>query len=128
MILLDTCALIWLVADQKHLSFQAKEAIRNNPRRLYVSAISAFEIAIKSSKGKIELPLPAQEWYSEAISFHGIEEINLDSKILIQSVNLQNFHNDPCDRIIISTAMILGLNIITKDKLFSKYKNIRIIW
>ena len=71
MILLDTCALLWLAADQTRLSERAKEQIQNNADQLFVSAISAFEIGIKARKGKLILPMSAARWFEKAIDFHG---------------------------------------------------------
>lgn len=102
--------------------------MRNNPGNLYISSISAFEIAIKTVKGKMELPLPPDEWFREAIRLHGIEEIPITSDIASKSALLPRFHNDPCDRIIIATAMLENMMIITKDENFSKYPDIRVVW
>ncbi len=55
MLLLDTCTLLWLVADQAHLTKKATDSILDNQGLIYVSAISAFEIAIKVKKKKLQL-------------------------------------------------------------------------
>jgi PIN domain nuclease of toxin-antitoxin system len=128
MYLLDTCTLIWLASFQDSLTQKVKSTLRNNPGNLYISSISAFEIAIKTVKGKMELPLPPDEWFREAIRLHGIEEIPITSDIASKSALLPRFHNDPCDRIIIATAMLENMMIITKDENFSKYPDIRVVW
>ncbi len=128
MYLLDTCTLIWLVSMQEALTESVKDILRNNAGNLYVSSISAFEVAIKSVKGKIEFPLPPDEWFREALKFHGIEEVFVSSDIAAKSALLPMHHNDPCDRIIIATAMLKHMSIITKDKTFDKYPGITVIW
>ncbi|HLP46982.1 MAG TPA: type II toxin-antitoxin system VapC family toxin [Candidatus Deferrimicrobium sp.] len=128
MYLLDTCTLIWLVSQQISLTEKVKKILKNNAGNLYISAISAFEIAIKTVKGKIELPLPPDEWFREAIRLHGIEEIPINSEIAGKSALLPGIHNDPCDRIIIATAIHENMIIITKDEHFSKYPGIRVVW
>ena len=128
MYLLDTCALIWLVSQQDSLTEKVKRTLQNNVGNLYISAISAFEIAIKTVKGKIELPLPPDEWFKEAIMFHGIEAIPITSEIACKSALLPRLHDDPCDRIIIATALLENMNIITRDKIFYKYPGATIIW
>ncbi len=128
MILLDTCALLWLASDQKKLSIKAKKEIEKNTRALFVSAISAFEIAIKCRNGKLELPLSPLEWFSEAADFHGIREIPITSNIAISSVLLPPLHNDPCDRIIIATAQLNAMKILTCDPLISRYKQADVVW
>lgn len=128
MILLDTCTLLWLASDQKKLSSKAKKEIEKNARALFVSAITAFEIAIKCRNGKLELPLPTLDWFTEAIDFHGIREIPVTSSIAVSSVQLPPLHNDPCDRIIIATSQLNAMKIVTCDKLISQYENAEIIW
>jgi PIN domain nuclease of toxin-antitoxin system len=128
MYLFDTCTLIWLVSQQASLTEKVKRILQNNAGNLYISSISAFEIAIKSVKGKIELPLPPDEWFKEAVRLHGIKEIPITSDIASKSALLPRFHNDPCDRIIIATAILENMTIITKDESFSEYPDIRIIW
>ena len=128
MILLDTCALLWLVGDQDKLSSKAKKEIEKNSQALFVSAISAFEIAIKCRNGKLELPLPPMDWFTESLDFHGIREIPITSSISISSVQLPPLHNDPCDRIIIATSQMNAMKIITCDKLISKYKQAKVVW
>jgi PIN domain nuclease of toxin-antitoxin system len=128
MILLDTCTLLWLVSDQDSLSQNAKKIIVKNASTLFVSAISGFEIAIKNRNRQYDLPLPAMEFYTNALEFHGIHEIPITGKIVIQSVLLPQLHNDPCDRIIIATSMMNSLKILTCDSLISKYKQADVVW
>ena len=128
MLLLDTCSLLWLASDDDALSVKAKKAIMDNAGALFVSSISAFEIAIKSHGGKIHLPLPAGEWFTEALDFHGIREIPITGMIAALSVQLPQLHDDPCDRIIIATAQIHKMKICTCDRLIKKYKQAEVVW
>jgi PIN domain nuclease of toxin-antitoxin system len=54
MYLLDTCVLLWLAADQHSLSEKVIEILSSHPSGLFISAISAFEIGVKSAKGKLD--------------------------------------------------------------------------
>ena len=128
MILLDTCTLLWLASDQKKMSPKAKKEIEKNAQSLFVSAITAFEIAIKCRNGKLELPLPPLDWFTEAVDFHGIREIPVTSSIAVSSVQLPPLHSDPCDRIIIATSQLNAMKIVTCDKLISQYENAEVIW
>ena len=113
MILLDTCALLWLTSDQEKFSAKAKETIKKNADALFVSSITAFEIAIKYRNGQLALKFPVLEWFSEALNFHGIKEVEVTGSIAISSVLLPQLHSDPCDRIIIATAQLNALKILT---------------
>ena len=72
--------------------------------------------------------MPPEKWFKEATRLHGIEEIPITSDVACKSALLPRYHNDPCDRIIIATAILANMVIITKDENFSKYPDIKIIW
>ena len=128
MVLLDTCSLLWLVADQDKLSDVAKAYISKHEGMIYVSAISAFEIAIKVEKKKLFLPKETEDWFYSALALHGLTEIPLTSTCLITSAQLPTYHYDPADRIIIATAKEKRLTIITPDEHIKKYLDISVIW
>ena len=128
MLLLDTCTLLWLASEQNTLSVKAKKEIEKNAHGLFVSAITAFEIAIKCRNGMLELPLPPLDWFLETLDFHGIHEIPITSSIAVSAVQLPPLHNDPCDRIIIATSQLNAMRIVTCDRLITQYKNVEVIW
>lgn len=128
MILIDTCTLIWLTSEHKKLSPKSKEVIKIHHGKLFVSSISAFEIGVKASKGKLTLPIPIDRWFNEALEYHGIREIPINSAIAIQATALPPLHRDPCDRIIIATALLHDCPILTPDQMISQYKNVRAEW
>lgn len=128
MFLLDTCTLLWLAADQRKLSETAKRQIDNHPDSLFVSAISAFEIALKYRQRKLGLPQPPMDWFTEIMEFHGIRELPVTSSIAILSTQLPPMHNDPADRMIIATAVLNTLTIITCDELIAQYQQVKVIW
>ena len=128
MILLDTCILLWLASEQSALTEGVKKILLDHAGNLYISSISAFEIAIKAKKGKIELPLPPAEWIKEALRLHGIEEIPINTHIAVTSVMLPKIHNDPCDRIIVATASVHNMFIVTKDQTITQYPSVKTFW
>lgn len=131
MILLDTCALLWLADNQSALSAQAKKTIEKNIGNIYISAISAFEISIKYNKNLLSLPLKPLEWFQKALDWHGITELSIDSYTAIQSASLPKIHNDPADRMIIATAIKNHLAVITPDVHIAHYMkqtDLKVIW
>jgi PIN domain nuclease of toxin-antitoxin system len=128
MILLDTCTLLWLAADQNRLSQIARETIMGNAGNLFVSSISAFEIALKARNGKLRLPLEPALWFTKVLKHHGIFEIPISVSIAVQSVMLPPLHNDPCDRFIIATALENSQTIVTCDLMIVQYKEVKVIW
>lgn len=128
MILLDTCALLWLVGDQGRLSARARDRLREHAGGLFVSAISAFEIGIKHRKGHLSLPLEPEPWFEEALDFHGLAEIPVSGSIAARSTMLPALHSDPCDRILVATAQLLGLLVLTPDALIRSYPDTVTDW
>jgi PIN domain nuclease of toxin-antitoxin system len=118
--LLDTCALLWLAHDQTKISTAVLEKIVEAPL-VSVSAVSGFEIGIKSRAGKLQLPIPPREWVGEILKHHQIDVISLDLDICIRATELPPIHKDPCDRFIIATALNLKMPVVTADKRFVQY-------
>ncbi|HBC87853.1 MAG TPA: PIN domain nuclease [Lentisphaeria bacterium] len=128
MLLMDTCALIWLVEDLNSLGSSAKSSIAGSPDSLHISAISALEISLLAAKKRIILPMEPFKWYSEAIKLHGITELPVTGEIAALSGKLPMIHKDPCDRIIIATAMLHKMKILTADDAFRKYEGVKVVW
>lgn len=128
MLLLDTCTLLWLASGGKELSQAAKNAILKYPDQLYISSISALEIALKHKRRKLKLPLEPSEWWKEAVAFHGIQELVVNSETSLFAASLPDFHNDPFDRLIIAAGLINNLTILTPDKTFEKYPDVTVDW
>ena len=128
MILLDTCTLIWLTSDHRKLSTKARRLISDSVGALYVSSMSAFEIGVKSRKGKLKLSLDPRSWFFTALERHGIREIPVDADTAIESTALPGLHGDPVDRIIIATAVRNGLTVLTPDRLIQKYDPVKVQW
>ena len=118
--LLDTCALIWLGMGGGDLSADAKRRI-TVASSLYYSSISVWEIARLQKEGKIVIPVDAEEFLADLIELYGLSAITPNDGIMLRSANLPDFHKDPADRIIIATALIGGMPIVTGDNKFSQY-------
>ena len=116
MILLDTHVLLWLMAGDNKLGRLSKKQIDKayHQGKLSVSAISFWEISMLQNKGRIELSDNIQSWRKQLLR-QGIVEIPIDGKIGINSTNIENFHSDPADRLIVSTAILNDAVLITAD-------------
>lgn len=128
MYLLDSCTLLWLAADQSRLSDHARRCMGDHSESLFISAISAFEIALRHEHKKLQLPLAPSVWWREALAFHGITEIPVTGEIGARSAGLPPLYNDPCDRLIIATAQVHHLAILTPDSHISRYSKIDVEW
>ncbi|MEB3343254.1 type II toxin-antitoxin system VapC family toxin [Okeania sp.] len=131
MILLDTHVWLWLLHNPSQLSESAKIAIdREEPHNgLLVSPISVWEIAVKSSIGKLILPLPIDEWYNFASTHSGIVIEPLSPLDAIASTSLpETFHKDPADRILVAIARRYGIVLVTCDVKILNYPHVQTLW
>ena len=119
-LILDTCALVWLVSGNKRLSEDAKVEIEA-AQVVYVSPISAWEVSLKTARGALELPLPPREWFDRALDAHHLTLSDLSVDVLMRANELPWHHRDPADRFIIATAKLDSLVVVTDDKRFQAY-------
>ena len=120
MILLDTCALLWLAHDQTKISAATLHMIDEAPI-VYICAVSGFEIGLKHRAGKLHLPVPPLDWIGAILSHHRIDVIGLDLDICIKAALLPPVHKDPCDRFVIAAALTRELPVVTADSRFASY-------
>ena len=118
--LLDTCALLWLAHDQTRMSEKTLAEIDEAPV-VFIAAVTGFEIGLKYRAGKLQLPSPPREWLHEIFMHHQIDVIGLDLEICMKATELPPIHKDPCDRFIISTALVRRLPVVTADQRFGEY-------
>ena len=118
--LLDTCALIWLVQKSKRLSASAKRSLVQ-AADIFVSPVTAWEIAVKHQAGKLVLPLDPAEWFRIAVASFNLTILPLDYQMLVKSAQLPLHHSDPADRAIIALALSNGLPVVTGDHRFAAY-------
>jgi PIN domain nuclease of toxin-antitoxin system len=126
MLLLDTCTLLWLVADQGQLSEKARHAMAGHP--LFVSSITALEIGVKHRRKKLTLPMAPGRWFERVLEHHGIQDVPVDWRIAVASSQLPPYHLDPFDRIIIASAILMDLAVLTPDPAFRNYHEARVLW
>lgn len=116
-LLLDTHTLIWWLAKNPTLSGEAIDAIANPDNLVFVSAASAWEIAIKKSLAKLQAPDDLAEQITEK-RFTPLA-ISINHALTIEKLPLH--HQDPFDRILIAQAIWDKLTIITRDRKFISY-------
>lgn len=128
MILLDTCALIWLNDDRRIFPRRALDMIERNSDALAVSPISFMEIGIKAQRKSFNIPCSLESWSDNICELYSLTVIPISKKITVEAAILPEIHKDPFDRLIIATAIINKLDIVTADKVFRKYNGIKVIW
>lgn len=127
MILLDTHIWVWWVDENPQLSQRHVQFIQDNEQEgLGVRAISCWEVAKLVELGRLGLDGSVEAWMEQAIAYPGIELLPLTPQIAIESTKLPgNFHRDPADQIIVATARVYNLTILTVDRLILDYPHVR---
>ena len=126
-ILLDTCTFLWITLDSPELSPEARDVFLNSDNEVYLSAVSAWEIAVKHSLGRLTLPEEPQWFVPIMRDQHGIQPLPLEESATLYIGKLPDFHRDPFDRMLICQAVDAGLIILTPDEQIAKYP-IRTLW
>ncbi len=126
-LLLDTVAFIWLVEGNAKLSESAQGLIADPANEVYLSAASAWEIAIKHSIGRLILRVPPEEYVPWQRSIHRVESLPVTEAAALQVHKLPALHHDPFDRIIIAQAIVDGLAVVTPDRQIGRYP-VRVEW
>ena len=119
-ILLGTCALIWLGNGDTALSLDARQAIEEC-ESVYVSPISLWEVSNKCRKGKLLLKHPPREWFDRILQRYQLAILPLTNEVMFLAGELPEHHKDPADRMIIASAMVNGLVVVTSDRNFPLY-------
>lgn len=126
-ILLDTCTFLWIIAGSKELSSRAREVFVDPDADVYLSAASCWEISVKWSLGKLELPQEPRLFISRQRSKHGVLPLPISEEATYHLPNLPKIHKDPFDRILICQAIEGGMVLLTPDPLITAYPG-RTIW
>lgn len=130
MILLDTHVWWWCVTEPAQLSDKATRTItRAKADQRAIASISIWEFAMMAARKRIELRIPVSKWLTRAIRDTGISVIELSPEIAVESCSLPGvFHSDPADRIIVATARVHNMSLVTKDRKILEYPRVRSIW
>jgi len=130
MILLDTHTWIWSCSATKLLSDNVKKRIKKTLiDQRAIASISIWEFAMMMVKGHIRVKIDPKLWLDNAIRNSGLKVIELSPEIALESCNLPgNFHKDPADQIIVATARIHNLTLLTKDRKILSYRHVNAFW
>jgi len=127
--LLDTCVLIKLLDSPEEISVAAISAMKmDDSATMGVASISLWEIARKESLGNLKLSMPADDWLKEIVSNSALSVMRLSNQVAWESCHLPGeFHRDPADRIIVATARIMKVILVTSDRRVLQYPHVETI-
>ncbi|WP_343712455.1 type II toxin-antitoxin system VapC family toxin [Inquilinus sp.] len=116
-VLLDTHAFLWWLTDDSALGPAAREVIGEPRNRIFVSAATTWEIAIKRQIGKLTAPVDIEA----AVEEKGFAKLPISLFHGQQAGSLPPHHRDPFDRMLIAQAQAEGLELMTIDPVFRQY-------
>ena len=120
-LLLDTCTFLWLAADDPQLTRTAWASCRNPENEVYLSSLSAWEIAIKHRLGRLPLPEPPTRNVASRRRWLQIEPLAFDESCAVHDLLLPPLHPDPFDRGLVSQAILNHMTIVTPDPSIAQY-------
>ncbi|BCX90012.1 hypothetical protein MIN45_PP26 (plasmid) [Methylomarinovum tepidoasis] len=123
-LLLDTHALIWWLTDDPALPQAARDVITSPDNDVYVSHVSAWEIAVKRQLGKIEFPLEA---FEDILATNQFEPLPIRLEHILALGNLPMHHRDPFDRLLVAQAGKDRLTLVSGDRQMAAYR-VRLLW
>ena len=129
MIVLDTHVWLWWVAAPEHLSEAARDAIERETR-IGVSTLSAWEIAMLATRGRISLDREVSLWVRQALADPRVDSMAPGAEIAVAAslLDSKSFPGDPVDRLIYATARSAGATLITRDRAIRTFDAEKTLW
>jgi PIN domain nuclease of toxin-antitoxin system len=110
-----------MAAAPEHLSKHTRRVVESDEHELYLSAASAWEIAIKHGLGKLRLPEPPFRYVPSRVAMLRLLTLPIEHEHALRVGELPPHHRDPFDRMLVAQAQIETLRIVTADPVFTKY-------
>jgi PIN domain nuclease of toxin-antitoxin system len=126
-LLLDTHVFLWWVADDERLPASTRRLIGTGSNEAFVSSVSAWEIVLNASRGRIELPDPPERFVPRQLRENAFEPLPLTMSHALATSRLPEIHGDPFDRLLVAQAVVEDFALVTADEQIAKYP-VKIRW
>ena len=124
-LLLDTCALVFIVGAPDRLTEVARQAVSDPDNTVFVSAVSAGELACATERRRVELDRPWADWFQHHVQANARTVLPITVETMIEAYSLPTpFHNDPADRLMVAHARLGQHTIVTTDGRIRKYAHV----
>jgi PIN domain nuclease of toxin-antitoxin system len=120
-LLLDTCTFLWWIRGGSEITGRVVDVVRAAENEVYLSAASAWEIALKHGRGHLKLSDPPERYVAAQRDAHHITSLPVDEESALHVSRLPDLHRDPFDRMLVAQAIVHGLTIVTPDPLVLQY-------
>lgn len=126
MFLLDTCTVIHLAQQPDLLSPTARKRLTDRSASVFCSAVTLAELACLQERRRINLPGHWRQWFRRQIDVNGWNCLPVGLEIIEEAWSLpEPIHRDPADRVLIATARLKGMTLVTTDRLVLGYPHVR---
>jgi PIN domain nuclease of toxin-antitoxin system len=125
-LLLDTHTFIWADLSPEKLSQSCRNLLLDRDNVLLLSLASVWEMQIKYQLGKLNLRLPLPDLIREQQEVNNIQLLSVELEHIWGLDNLENYHRDPFDRILISQSIVEDIPIVSDNRLFDQYPVVRL--
>lgn len=119
--LIDTITFLWFITDHAGLSSHAENLIQQPDNPIYLSVGSIWEMSIKVSLNRLEMPTPFNEFIDSQLIGNRIALLPIRSEHAAKLISLPFHHQDPFDRLLVAQALHEGYTLISKDEVFDTY-------
>jgi PIN domain nuclease of toxin-antitoxin system len=126
-LLLDTHIWFWSVVTPERLAGRLSRVINDAHNELWISPISTWEIVLLHEKGRLKLIDGPESWVQKAMSLAPLHEAPLTNEIALATRSIGLPHRDPADRLLLATALIHGLTLVTADRNLGRSKQVPIL-
>jgi len=120
-VLIDTHTFIWLVAMTTRLRPSTRALLADPANTVLLSAVSAWEIAIKYGTGRLALPTVPSLYIPSRVERHGLTPLAIEHRHAVAVAELPAVHKDPFDRLLVAQAIVEGVPLITADGKLRSY-------
>ena len=125
--IVDTHAWLWAQSEPERLPSSVLEVLEDPANDVFVSAASAWEIAVKYQRGRLPLPEPPMTYVPMRMVDSGCKPLSIEHAHALQAGQLPMHHRDPFDRVLIAQSQILDMPVVTRDPAFSLY-DVDLVW
>jgi PIN domain nuclease of toxin-antitoxin system len=119
-LLVDTHLLLWAAGQPQKLSRAARRLLDDPDARLWFSAVSLWEVAIKHSLGREDFRVEPIR-LRRGLLDNGWRELAVSSEHAVATLDLPPLHKDPFDRMLLAQARVEGLSLVSSDELVARY-------
>lgn len=128
-VLLDTCAVIWAVSDPDALPEVVREALTARESVVGVSVITCAELACLQDRKRIAINEHWKTWFNRCLEVNSWRVFDINLRVIQEAYSLpDSFHSDPVDRVLVATARLHDLTLVTADVRIRNYPHVLSLW